>query len=134
MLKSFSAVAVTAMGAWYLWRSLRSRDLDVRWSAHDHSKVALAVGVLPCPLTMLILSAAFSYASLGVGLLLVAVMGLGILATIGAVGSIGIALQRLIAVSLTPATDRYMLALRFLEIGSATIILALGISALGTIW
>jgi hypothetical protein len=42
------------------------------------------------------------------------------------IASVGIALQRLIAVSLLPAGNRLVLALRFLEIASATIILACG--------
>lgn len=50
VLQCFSAVAVTAMGAWYLWRSLRGPDLTAASSAHDHSNLALAVGLLPCPL------------------------------------------------------------------------------------
>jgi nickel/cobalt transporter (NicO) family protein len=132
-LQSLSAVAVTAMGAWYLWRSFRKRDSTAASQAHGHSKLALAVGLLPCPLTMLVLSAAFSYASLGIGLLLVAVMGLGILATIGAVGSIGIGLQRLIAANVAPAGSRYVMTLRLLEVASAMIIIVMGISAVAAI-
>jgi ABC-type nickel/cobalt efflux system permease component RcnA len=132
-LQFCSAVTVTLVGAWYLWRSIVRRVPVEHSQTHGHSKLALAVGLLPCPLTMLVLSAAFSYANLGIGLLLVAVMGLGILATIGAVGSIGIGLQRVIAASLAPAGNRYILALQVLEVASATIILVLGISALTAI-
>jgi hypothetical protein len=82
---------------------------------------------------MLVLSAAFSYANLGIGVFLVAIMGLGILTTIAAVGSIGIGLQRLIAVSLAPEDNRYVRTLHLLEVASAIIILILGVSALAAI-
>lgn len=129
-LQFCSAIAVIMIGLWYLWRSIAKRGLVELSPTHGHSKLAVAVGLLPCPLTMLVLSAAFSYANLGIGVFLVAIMGLGILTTIAAVGSIGIGLQRLIAVSLAPEDNRYIRTLHLLEVASAIIILILGISAL----
>jgi len=129
-LQLCSAIAVTIVGTWYLWRSVARRVPLEQSQAHGHSKLALGVGVLPCPLTMLVLSATFSYSSLGIGLVLVAVMGFGILTTIAAIGSIGIALKRVIAISLAPGRSRYVWTLQVLEVASAIIILALGISAL----
>ena len=131
-LQFCSAIAVIIIGLWYLWRSIAKRGLVELSPTHGHSKLAVAVGLLPCPLTMLVLSAAFSYANLGIGVFLVAIMGLGILTTIAAVGSIGIGLQRLIAVSL-PEANRYVRTLHLLEVASAIIILILGISALAAI-
>lgn len=128
-LQIASAMAVTAVGCWYLWRALARGNPRPEARHHGHSSIALAVGLLPCPLTMLILSAAFARASLGAGLLLVLVMGFGIMATIGVVGSIGIAARRGIAAGFDGASW-YVSLLRILEVASAVAILALGISAL----
>ena len=92
VLQVISALAVTAAGAWYLKRAIGGSRPSV--GANSHRSIATAVGILPCPLTMLVLSAAFANATLGIGLMLVAVTGLGIMVTIGLVGSVGVAAQR----------------------------------------
>jgi ABC-type nickel/cobalt efflux system permease component RcnA len=56
-LQGASALAVTVVGVWYLWRAVRGAS--ALEPTHHHSGVATAVGLLPCPLTMLVLSAAF---------------------------------------------------------------------------
>lgn len=132
VLQGASAIGVTAVGFWYLWRALRRPGNPAHTPHHSHSGIALAVGLLPCPLTMLILSAAFAHDGLGLGLLLVLVMGLGIMATVGLVGSIAIAGQRGIAAGFGESR-RYATALHGLEIASAAIILALGLSALAAL-
>ncbi len=131
-LQIASAIAVTGAGFWYLWRALRRGDQVPQATHHGYSGIALAVGLLPCPLTMLILSAAFAHASLGTGLLLVVVMGFGIMATIGFVGSIGIVAQRGIMAGFDGARW-YAALLRGLEIASAAAILALGVSSLAAL-
>jgi ABC-type nickel/cobalt efflux system permease component RcnA len=127
-LQSASAVAVTALGCWYLWQAIRRGQTAA--THHSHSGISLAVGLLPCPLTMLILSAAFAHASIGIGLLLVLGMGFGIMATISLVGSLGIAAQRGLAAGIG-GTRRFMALVHGLEVASALVILVLGISALG---
>jgi nickel/cobalt transporter (NicO) family protein len=128
-LQAISALAVTTAGAWYLKRALGGGSRSPL-AAHSHTGIATAVGILPCPLTMLILSAAFTDATLTIGLMLVAVMGLGIMVTIGLIGSIGVAAQRGLAAGFGEAPTRYSAVLRCLEVGSAVAILVIGLSSL----
>jgi nickel/cobalt exporter len=124
MLQTLSAVALTAAGCWYLWRALRPSPISGR-SSH-HAPGVLAIGLLPCPLTMMILSIALNHGNLGVGLVLVATMGVGIMLTIGICGTSGIVLQRGIARGIEGRLNRYRATIRGLEIASALAILALG--------
>lgn len=126
-LQAVSAIAVTAAGCWYVWcatRRARSRAGPVH-----HSGIALAAGLLPCPLTMMVLSMAFAHATLGAGLVLVFVMGLGIMTAIGFTGTTAIMIQRGIAAGLEHRLQAYATVLRGLEIASALLILAIGLSS-----
>lgn len=126
VLQAVSALAVIAAGCWYLWRA--GRPGKAAMQAH-HSGIAFAAGLLPCPLTMMVLSVAFAHAGIGVGLMLVVVMAFGIMTTIALAGSTAIAIQRGIASSLDARSGRYALVLRWLEVASAAIILLIGLSA-----
>jgi len=126
VLQAVSAVAVAVAGCWYLWRATRPGTAAMQ--AH-HAGIAFAAGLLPCPLTMMILSVAFAHASLGVGLVLVVVMALGIMTTIAVTGTTAIAIQRGVAGGLEARLRRYALALRGLEVTSALIILGIGVSS-----
>lgn len=127
VLQTMSAVAVVAAGCWYLWRAARPGKTATQ--AH-HSGIAFAAGLLPCPLTMMILSVAFTHANLGVGLVLVVVMALGIMTTIAVTGTTAIAIQRGIAGGVDQRLRSYALALRGLEVASAFIILGIGLSSI----
>jgi nickel/cobalt transporter (NicO) family protein len=127
MLQAVSAVAITAVGGWYVWRATR-RERAIAQPAH-HSGVALAAGLLPCPLTMMVLSTAFAHATLGIGLILVVVMALGIMATIAVTGTVAIALQRGLAAGLENRLRGYAVILRALELASAVLILGIGVSS-----
>ena len=126
VLQAASAVAVAVAGCWYLWRAARPGKIAMKT---HHSGIAFAAGLLPCPLTMMILSVAFAHASLGVGLVLVVVMALGIMTTIALTGSTAIAIQRGIAGGLEQRLRGYALVLRGLEVASAIIILGIGLSS-----
>jgi ABC-type nickel/cobalt efflux system permease component RcnA len=127
ILQTVSAVGVAAAGCWYLWRATRPARPAAQ-PAH-HSGIAMAAGLLPCPLTMMVLSTAFAHASLGIGLLLVAVMALGIMATIALTGTTAIMIQRGIAAGLEDRPRGYSTILRGLEITSALLILGIGLSS-----
>ena len=116
-LQILSTPALTAAGCWYLWRAMRPPEISEQ-SAH-HAAGVLAVGLLPCPLTMMILSIALNHDNLGVGLGLVAMMGVGIMLTIGVFGSSGIILQRGIARGIEARLNHYRAVVRGLEITSA---------------
>jgi ABC-type nickel/cobalt efflux system permease component RcnA len=127
-LQAVSAAALVAVGAWYLYRAVAPSSAGDGAHRHALSGLTLAVGMLPCPLTMLILSTAFAHASLAIGLALVLVMGAGIAATIAMVGLIGILARRGLAAMAGIAP-----LLRGLEIASAAMILALGLSAIAAL-
>lgn len=125
-LQAVSAVAVAMAGCWYLWRAVRPGKAAMQ--AH-HAGIAFAAGLLPCPLTMMILSIAFARASLGVGLVLVVVMAFGIMTIIALTGSTAIAIQRGIAGRLEQRLRSYVSVLRGLEVASALVILGIGLSS-----
>ncbi|WP_395014993.1 hypothetical protein [Dongia sp.] len=129
VLEAVSAFAVTGAGCWYVWRALRPRAaVEAR---HHHTGIAFAAGLLPCPLTIMVLSMAFAHASLGIGFILVAVMALGIMTTIAVIGTVAIVIRRTLA-GLRQRLDGFASLLSALEIGSAFIILLIGvISVLG---
>jgi nickel/cobalt transporter (NicO) family protein len=126
VLQAVSAVAVVAAGCWYLWRAARPAKTAMKT---HHAGIAFAAGLLPCPLTMMVLSIAFVHASVGVGLLLVGIMALGIMTTIAATGTTAIAIQRGVAGGLEVRLRSYALVLRGLEVASAIIILGIGVSS-----
>jgi hypothetical protein len=74
-------VLIILIGAYLLWTSLTHR--------HDASpkgrSLALATGMIPCPLTTFVLSYALARGVLASGLLVAAAMTVGMIATIGGV-------------------------------------------------
>jgi ABC-type nickel/cobalt efflux system permease component RcnA len=121
ILQAVSYLAIVGIGAVLLYRSLRRPAED---SGPSSAALPFAVGLLPCPLTLLILSYALANASLAAGLVLVAVMGLGIALTIALVALLGMAARRTTRMAI--GLDRYQGVMRALEIVSAALILVLG--------
>jgi ABC-type nickel/cobalt efflux system permease component RcnA len=127
-LQAVSAIAITAAGAWYVWRATR-RERSAAQPVH-HSGVALAAGLLPCPLTMMVLSTAFAHAAPAIGLVLVVVMALGIMATIAVTGTIAIAIRRGLVAGLENRLRGFAATLRGLEIASSVLILGIGLGSI----
>lgn len=122
---------ILVIGAWLLSRALREVRRGVAAAPahrHDLSRGLLpfAIGLLPCPMTMLILTYALANASLGAGLALVGVLGIGIAATIALVGSLGMLVRRGAFAVLDPAGRAYARALNALQILSCLAIVLLG--------
>jgi ABC-type nickel/cobalt efflux system permease component RcnA len=124
VLEMVSAFAVAGAGCWYVWRALWPQRSVA--AAHHHTGIAFAAGLLPCPLTIMVLSMAFAHASLGIGLVLVAVMGLGIMTTIATTGTVAIVIRRGLG-GLRERLDSFAKLLRVMEIGSAVVILMIGV-------
>jgi ABC-type nickel/cobalt efflux system permease component RcnA len=122
-----SYAIIVVIGAWLLLRALRGRPA-VSAHRHDLSRGLLpfAVGLLPCPMTMLILTYALANASLAAGLVLVGFLGVGIAATIGLVGSLGMLVRGGAFAVLDPAGRGYARLIGGLEIASCLAIVALG--------
>lgn len=133
-IETVSYGVITAIGAYYLWRALRgsgggARGVPDSGAGHAVRKAVLpfAVGLLPCPLTMLIVAFAISHGSVLRGLVLAGVVGAGAALTIAGVGLLAIVLRAGLFGRVDPEARGYALVLRGLEIGSSAVILAVGL-------
>jgi ABC-type nickel/cobalt efflux system permease component RcnA len=132
ILQAASYALIVAVGVWLFFRSISdakmpSRVADVFLHRHVSSGLLpLAVGLLPCPMTMLVLTYALSHATLLAGITLVIVMGVGVAATIAVVGTAGIAARYGLFARLDPRGRAYVIALNGLQIASSAAIVVLG--------
>lgn len=115
---------ITIMGGYYLFRSLRPSS-----QLHDHATVLpYAIGVLPCPLTMLVVGHAMVLGAYLTGLALAGLMGAGAALTIGCFGLVGILLRRGFLGMIDTQGRTLRIVLTVLEVGSAAAILLLGLA------
>jgi nickel/cobalt exporter len=125
-----SYAIIVAIGGWLLLRAFHAARRGGTAAAHRHDLsrglLPFAIGLLPCPMTMLILTYALANASLAAGLVLVAFLGVGIAATIALVGSLGMLVRGGAFAVLDPAGRVYARLLGALEIASCLAILVLG--------
>jgi nickel/cobalt exporter len=119
-----SGVLITLIGAFLLWRSLKS---DHHAHTQDGKTLAFVTGMIPCPLTTFIMSYALARGMLAAGLAVTAAMTVGMIATIGG-----------IALAAAFARDRFMGLLErteswrhrvgtVLELGGSVMVLVFGI-------
>jgi len=88
-----SGVLIALIGAFLLWRSLRSHHAHTK----DGKTLAFVTGMIPCPLTTFIMSYALARGMLAAGLAVTAAMTVGMIATISG-----------IALAAAFARDRFM--------------------------
>jgi len=123
-----SGALVLLIGAFLLWRSLRSEhDVSVKQNGRT---LALVTGMIPCPLTTFIMSYALARGILGAGLVVTAAMAIGM---IGAIGGVALAasLTRTRFMALLSRTEwaRHRLG-RALEIGASLAVIGFGLLTL----
>lgn len=121
-----SGVLIILIGAYLLWTSLTHR--------HDCApkgrSLALATGMIPCPLTTFVLSYALARGVLASGLLVTVAMTVGMIATIGGVALFAaFARDRLVALLAGTEGWRYRACVA-LEVGGAVLLILLGVSSL----
>jgi ABC-type nickel/cobalt efflux system permease component RcnA len=126
-LQTVSFGLIAAMGAYYLVRALRPLA-HVEPHKHRESVLPYAVGVLPCPLTMLVVGHAMVLGAYLTGLVLAALMGAGAALTIGLFGTLGIVFRRGLFGAIDPDGRRLTALITAFEIGSSLVILALGLA------
>jgi nickel/cobalt exporter len=129
-LEITSCAAVTLVGAWLLYRAITRRATR----GHEHGRRAgplgYAIGLLPCPLTIILMNYALVNGTVLSGLALTAVMALGITTTMTITGMSGILARRALVSGFDPASGWYARAMRGLEIAAALIVLAAGATML----
>lgn len=77
-----SGVLIALIGAYLLWRLLRS---DHHAHAKDGKTLAFVTGMIPCPLTTFIMTYALARGMLAAGLAVTMAMTVGMIATIGGI-------------------------------------------------
>ena len=119
-----SGVLITLIGAFLLWRSLRSEH---HVHARDGKTLAFVTGMIPCPLTTFIMSYALARGMLAAGLAVTAAMTIGMIATIGGI-ALAAALARDRFMGLLDRTEGWRHRLgQVLEVGSSAMVLVFGI-------
>jgi nickel/cobalt transporter (NicO) family protein len=118
-------VAIAVSGAWLLYNALRRPRGTA--AVDRHQVIPALAGLIPCPLTMLLLIYALATTSFMVTVLLVMALGVGIAVTIGGIGLVAILARRFMVAPLDPNHGWYPRIARSLEIASAGVILLVGI-------
>jgi nickel/cobalt transporter (NicO) family protein len=118
-----SAMMITLVGVFLLWRALRSpQHVHVR----DARALAFVTGLVPCPLTTFIMTYALVRGALVLGLVVTAAMAAGMVATIGGF-AIATILARERCVLLLASTESWRSGLgKALEIIGSIAVLVLG--------
>ena len=121
-----SGTLIILIGAYLLWVALNHR--------HDAGNkgrtLALATGMIPCPLTTFVLTYALAKGVLASGLLVTAAMAAGMVITIGGVAlAAALARERLFGLLARSEGWRHHVGLG-LEVGSAALVLLLGVVTL----
>ena len=124
-----SYVAVTLVGAWLLYRAVGPPSLPDHRHGHTRGGVlGYAIGLLPCPLTIVLMNYALVHGSNVGGLLLVTVMACGIATTMTFTGMLAIGVRRALVAGVVSATRWQNRLTRGLEIGGALVIVLIGAS------
>lgn len=125
MLQTLAHATIALAGLWLLVQALRKGGAAVAATGH-HRHVTTLAGLIPCPLTMLLLPYALANASLGVAVLLVLALGLGIATTIAVFALVAIAARRFVTAPIDRQASILGVLSRGLEIASAAMILGVG--------
>ena len=81
---------IVAVGAWMLWRALRS---EVPCDGRQGFALAIAAGAVPCPLTFFVMSYAIPRGLLGEGLLFAIAYALGMILTVASLPVLAVLLR-----------------------------------------
>lgn len=119
-----SGVLIALIGAFLLWRSLRSNH---HAQTRDGKTLAFVTGMIPCPLTTFVMSYALARGMLAAGLTVTAAMAVGMIATIGGV-ALAAAFARDRFMGLLARTESWRhRAGTALEVGSSVMVLVFGL-------
>lgn len=129
-LEVIAGSIVAAIGALYVVLSVRSLW---RPAVHAHGAegsrpfLAIAMGLLPCPLTIIVVGSAVNRGATLAGIVLAAGISIGSAVTIGCFGLLGIALRRGGLALVGGNIQRILKGLVYIELLTSLLILALGL-------
>ena len=129
-LASYAAVAL--IGAWLFYRAATNSD-KTALDGHRHARggmLAYAVGLLPCPLTIILMNYALVNETLVGGLLLIAVMAIGIAVTMSLTGLAAIFVRRALTAGLSPNLTWLQRSTRALQLAGAALVFSIGVVSL----
>lgn len=129
-LEAAAGLIVAAIGALYVVLSLRG----LLWpTSHSHAAkgshpfLAIAMGLLPCPLTIIVVGSAVNRGATLAGITLATGISIGSAVTIGCFGLLGIGLRRGGLAIMGGNIGRLMKGLAYVELATSLLILALGL-------
>jgi len=131
-LEVISGGIVAAIGLWYLLRPAIGSG-EIAHGSHDQRPrplLGLAVGILPCPLTMIVFAYAMANEAVAAGLVQAGFVSIGAATTITIIGLGAIVSRRLGLKLLDPSRPAMRITLRLAEIGSSMLVLVLGLAML----
>jgi ABC-type nickel/cobalt efflux system permease component RcnA len=120
-----SAVFITFIGIWLLYNAVRHQHHDS--NPQNGTMLALATGLVPCPLTTFIMVYAVTNGIIAAGLLLTASMASGMVATIALFATATVFLRQRILDFFERTTDIRDRAGQILELVSAAAITGFGV-------
>ncbi len=131
-LETIAGAIVAAVGALYVVLSIRDLRRGGYGQGHRGSAsrplLAVAMGLLPCPLTIIVVGAAVAQGATAGGIVLAAAISLGAAVTIGCFGMVGWALRSASLILSGASTQRLKTVLGWLELATSVVILLLGVS------
>ena len=143
-VEGIGGAIVAAIGVLYVvlaLRGLRRREASSHRHEDGHggsqasrSMLAIAMGLLPCPLTIIVVGSAVARGATGAGIALAAAISIGAAITIACFGLLGIALRRAGVAAASGRVRGLIRALGWLELVTAIVILMLGFGMLAGSW
>ena len=130
-IEVLSGAIIAGIGLWYLLKPL-GIDRATHGASHDRPRplLGLAVGMLPCPLTMIVFAYALANQAVGAGLAQACLVSVGAAGTIGIIGTGAIISRRLGLKLFDPSRRTVHIAMRIAEVGSSLVVLVLGLAML----
>jgi nickel/cobalt exporter len=125
-----AGLIVAGIGALYVVlsvRGLRQPAPHAHGAEGSRPFLAIAMGLLPCPLTIIVVGSAINRGATLAGIVLAAGISIGSAVTIGCFGLLGIALRQGGLVLLGGNMHRVLKGLAYLELLTSLLILALGL-------
>lgn len=127
-LETLSRGLLIAVGLWMIWRSLNGGGPH----RHEGQAVGFFAGLIPCPLTLFVMTLAMSRGAAEAGIAFAGAMMGGVALTLGAVALLVVGLRVQIGRALVAYPRRFELASRGLEGAAGLALVALaGVEMLG---